>query len=171
MWKTAAVSFAVVELDKAVMVAFGDGCPPFEPARSSVAALPAGRDTPGGGSRLDVQVRVHTLDEDEIIGHFEKRGFRVRPKTWNRVEVTGGRKWPKLVFAPPVGKRPSNVHVREVLRGEAWLRAWSECRAAANRWMGTKHPHGGGYWRRSEATSEGRGPRRCWRTAGPAGAR
>jgi hypothetical protein len=49
LWKTAAVSFAVVELDKAVMVAFGDGCPPFEPARSSVAALPAGAGHPRWG--------------------------------------------------------------------------------------------------------------------------
>jgi len=32
-------------------VAFGGDLPPAEPASSSVAALPAGRDTPGGGSR------------------------------------------------------------------------------------------------------------------------
>lgn len=29
------------------------------------------------------------------------------------MEVTSGRDWPKLVFAPPVDERASNVHVRE----------------------------------------------------------
>lgn len=40
-----------------VVVAFGGGCPPSEPAWSSVAALPAGRDTPDGGSRLPPELR------------------------------------------------------------------------------------------------------------------
>ena len=63
---------------------------------------------------VDLQVRVDALDEDLIVRLFEGIGFRVRPEPWNRVEVTAGRDWPKLVFAPPVGERGSNVHVREV---------------------------------------------------------
>jgi GrpB-like predicted nucleotidyltransferase (UPF0157 family) len=62
---------------------------------------------------IDVQVRVAVLDEDRLIGQFDKIGFRVRLEPWNRVEVAAGRKWPKLVFAPPIGERASNVHVRE----------------------------------------------------------
>lgn len=61
---------------------------------------------------IDVQVRVGTLDEDGIVSRFEAIGFRVRPEAWNRVEVASGTKWPKLVFAPPVGERACNVHVR-----------------------------------------------------------
>ncbi|MGH3783446.1 MAG: GrpB family protein [Pseudonocardiaceae bacterium] len=63
---------------------------------------------------IDLQVRVDNLDEEVIVQLLEQIGFRVRPEPWNRVEVTSGKDWPKLVFAPPVGERASNVHVREV---------------------------------------------------------
>jgi dephospho-CoA kinase len=63
---------------------------------------------------IDIQVRVHTLDEDSIVAAFERIGFRVRPEPWNRTESASGVKWPKLVFAPPVGEwRQCNIHVRE----------------------------------------------------------
>jgi GrpB-like predicted nucleotidyltransferase (UPF0157 family) len=62
---------------------------------------------------IDVQVRVETLDEELLVGLFEKEGFRSRPEPWNRVEVTGGHEWRKLVFAPRIGARTANVHVRE----------------------------------------------------------
>lgn len=68
---------------------------------------------------IDIQVRVHALNEDEIVSRFEKVGFRVRPEAWNRVEVAAGREWPKLVFAPPVGERATNVHVRHALSATA----------------------------------------------------
>jgi GrpB-like predicted nucleotidyltransferase (UPF0157 family) len=62
---------------------------------------------------IDLQVRVDTLNEGSIISLFERIGFRVRPEAWNRVEISFGVKWQKLVFAPPPGERASNVHVRE----------------------------------------------------------
>lgn len=62
---------------------------------------------------IDLQVRVDALDHDLIISRLETIGFRVRSESWNRVEISGGGRWPKLVFAPPPGERASNVHVRE----------------------------------------------------------
>ena len=62
---------------------------------------------------IDIQVRVSALDEDLIVGLFDRIGFRVRPEPWNRTESSHGRQWAKLVFAPPIGERASNVHVRE----------------------------------------------------------
>ncbi|MGH3603147.1 MAG: GrpB family protein [Pseudonocardiaceae bacterium] len=62
---------------------------------------------------IDVQVRVDSLDEAPIASLFTNLGFRRRPEPWNQVENTGGRQWPKLVFAPPIGERAANVHVRE----------------------------------------------------------
>lgn len=62
---------------------------------------------------VDVQVRVGALDEDRQIGLLAAIGFRCRPEPWNRTEVSGGRECRKLVFAPPVGARRCNVHLRE----------------------------------------------------------
>jgi GrpB-like predicted nucleotidyltransferase (UPF0157 family) len=62
---------------------------------------------------IDVQVRVATIDEPQVIALFNAIGFRCRPEPWNRSEVSAGREYRKLVFAPPVGARPCNVHVRE----------------------------------------------------------
>ena len=62
---------------------------------------------------IDIQVRVDDLDGKPILSVFDMIGFRLRPEPWNRVEMTAGKRWPKLVFAPPIGERASNVHVRE----------------------------------------------------------
>jgi dephospho-CoA kinase len=62
---------------------------------------------------IDVQVRVRAFDDGLIAERLGRIGFRLRPEPWNRAEVTAGRTWPKLVFAPPAGASASNVHVRE----------------------------------------------------------
>lgn len=76
---------------------------------------------PGLASKdcIDLQVRVESLDAGEIVGRFEAIGFRVRPEEWNRVETVGDIQWPKLVFAPPIGERLSNVHVRTAVSDTA----------------------------------------------------
>ena len=61
---------------------------------------------------LDLMVQVEDLDAAEVTAAMTARGFRVRPEAWNRDEVTDGVSHPKLVFAPAVGSRPVNVHVR-----------------------------------------------------------
>ncbi len=70
---------------------------------TSVPGLPA-------KNCIDVQVRVLTLDGLEPL--MADIGFRLRPEVWNRVEVSSGQECRKLVFAPPVGARTSNVHMR-----------------------------------------------------------
>ncbi|MFE6038606.1 GrpB family protein [Streptomyces sp. NPDC056452] len=62
---------------------------------------------------IDVQVRVRSIDESRQIPLLEGIGFRCRPEQWNRVEVSGGKRCSKLVFAPPAGARSCNVHLRE----------------------------------------------------------
>jgi dephospho-CoA kinase len=62
---------------------------------------------------IDVQVRVRSIDEQRLVALFGGIGFRCRPEPWNRAEAVGGREFPKLVFAPPVGARTANVHVRQ----------------------------------------------------------
>ncbi|MBO2446443.1 GrpB family protein [Actinomadura barringtoniae] len=61
---------------------------------------------------IDVQVRVERLDE-RVSALMAEIGFRERPEPWNRIEVSGGVECRKVVFAPPVGARRCNVHVRE----------------------------------------------------------
>jgi GrpB-like predicted nucleotidyltransferase (UPF0157 family) len=61
---------------------------------------------------IDVQIRVGTVDAAEIVPLFSRIGFRCRPEPWNRIEVSSGHECHKLVFAPPVGARACNVHVR-----------------------------------------------------------
>jgi dephospho-CoA kinase len=61
---------------------------------------------------IDVQVRVAALNEAALTSAFADLGFRARPEPWNRHESIGGSELPKLVFAPPPGGRPANVHVR-----------------------------------------------------------
>jgi GrpB-like predicted nucleotidyltransferase (UPF0157 family) len=39
-------------------------------------------------------------------------GFRERPEEWNRIESVDGVPFAKRVFAPPVGQRAMNLHVR-----------------------------------------------------------
>lgn len=62
---------------------------------------------------IDVQVLVAELGEPRLGTALEAAGFRRRPEPWNRVEVTYGREYDKLTFAPAQGARPCNVHVRE----------------------------------------------------------
>lgn len=56
---------------------------------------------------------VDAIDEDRQAGLLAAVGFRCRPEPWNRAEVSGGQHCPKLVFAPPVGARRCNIHLRE----------------------------------------------------------
>ncbi|MFE6151311.1 GrpB family protein [Streptomyces sp. NPDC057889] len=62
---------------------------------------------------IDVQVRVRSIDEARHNAPLSAIGFRRRPDPWNRTEVSGGIPCRKLVFAPPVGARPCNVHLQE----------------------------------------------------------
>jgi GrpB-like predicted nucleotidyltransferase (UPF0157 family) len=62
---------------------------------------------------IDVQVRMKAIDETRDIPLLTAVGFRCRPEPWNHVEVSGGRSCRKLVFAPPVGERACNIHLRE----------------------------------------------------------
>ena len=64
---------------------------------------------------IDVQIRVARLDETDLVERLAAAGLRLRPEPWNQAEVVAGVRCPKLVFAPPIGARASNVHVR--LRG------------------------------------------------------
>ena len=59
---------------------------------------------------IDIQIRVAALDD--VAPHLTKAGFRLRPEVWNQVEVSSGQECRKLVFAPAVGARTANVHVR-----------------------------------------------------------
>jgi dephospho-CoA kinase len=63
---------------------------------------------------VDIQIQVDTIDEDRQVGLLSAIGFRCRPEPWNRAETSGGQQCRKLVFAPPVGARRCNVHVRQV---------------------------------------------------------
>ncbi|MER8089887.1 GrpB family protein [Streptomyces sp. NPDC094048] len=62
---------------------------------------------------VDIQVCVEAIDEGRQVGLLAAIGFRCRPEPWNRVEISGGEECRKLVFAPPVGARRCNVHLRE----------------------------------------------------------
>jgi GrpB-like predicted nucleotidyltransferase (UPF0157 family) len=60
---------------------------------------------------IDAQIRVPALAPD-LVDLLEYVGFRCRPEPWNRTETSSGQSCEKLVFAPPVGERATNVHVR-----------------------------------------------------------
>lgn len=61
---------------------------------------------------IDIQIRVHPIDDQRITTAFERIGYRRRPEPWNNLEATRTGDIPKLVFAPPAYTRPCNVHVR-----------------------------------------------------------
>jgi dephospho-CoA kinase len=61
---------------------------------------------------VDIQVRT-AVAENLHVGLLTAIGFRCRPEPWNRAEISGGQECRKLVFAPPVGTRRCNVHLRE----------------------------------------------------------
>jgi len=61
---------------------------------------------------IDIQIRVDRVDSDTIAPALFKIGYRLRDEPWNTSETSFGVTSPKLVFAPPVGARRANVHVR-----------------------------------------------------------
>jgi GrpB-like predicted nucleotidyltransferase (UPF0157 family) len=61
---------------------------------------------------LDMMVQVRTVGDD-VAAALEHRGYRRRPEPWNQQEISFGVSCRKQVFAPPVGARPCNIHVRE----------------------------------------------------------
>ena len=61
---------------------------------------------------IDLMVRVVSLAHTDLSALTES-GFRERPEEWNRAEALGATTYPKRVFAPPVGGRSVNIHVRE----------------------------------------------------------
>lgn len=67
---------------------------------------------------LDLMVRVESL-ADMDLGPLVRAGYRERPEEWNRAEKLGMVSYPKRVFAPPVGGRSVNIHVREAHRETA----------------------------------------------------
>ncbi|MEV6105287.1 GrpB family protein [Streptomyces sp. NPDC051940] len=97
---------------------------------------------------VDVQVRVRRIDEGAQRRLMAAAGFRWRPEAWNRVERVRGVACPKAVFAPAVGARRCNVHVRQYggpnarfallfrdyLRGDAAARAaWGDFKRRLSR--------------------------------------
>ncbi len=61
---------------------------------------------------IDVQIRVDRVDRDTIEPALSAIGLRPRGEPWNTIETSFAVTSPKLVFAPPVGARTANVHVR-----------------------------------------------------------
>lgn len=61
---------------------------------------------------LDVQVSVDDVAEPSIDRLMSAAGYRRRPEPWNCVERSFGVASAKLVYAPPVGGRAVNIHVR-----------------------------------------------------------
>jgi dephospho-CoA kinase len=57
-------------------------------------------------------VRVTDLHERLIVDELSAHGYRRRPEPWNNIEQTRSGPERKLVFAPPVGDRRTNIHVR-----------------------------------------------------------
>ena len=61
---------------------------------------------------LDAMVRVEAVADVDLRA-FADAGYRQRPEPWNLAEALGGVSYPKKVFAPPVGGRAVNIHVRQ----------------------------------------------------------
>lgn len=88
---------------------------------------------------IDIQVRVGQGDLGKRATEaLATIGFRRRPEPWNQEEISQGHPCRKLVFAPPVGARRCNVHLREygapnarfALLFRDYLRAHSPAREA-----------------------------------------
>lgn len=67
---------------------------------------------------IDLMVRVESLS-DMDLRPLAEAGYRERPEEWNRAEALGTTRHPKRVFAPPVGGRSVNIHLREAHRETA----------------------------------------------------
>jgi GrpB-like predicted nucleotidyltransferase (UPF0157 family) len=61
---------------------------------------------------IDVQIRLVEIDEGLLLDRFDRAGYRRRPERWNNVEATRTGPEMKLVFAPAIGARRMNIHVR-----------------------------------------------------------
>lgn len=75
---------------------------------------------------LDVGVSVDDVAEPSIDRLMSAAGYRQRPEPWNHVERSFGVASSKLVYAPPVGGRAVNIHVR--MLGGAGARFTLLCR-------------------------------------------
>ncbi|MFE6898264.1 GrpB family protein [Streptomyces sp. NPDC057717] len=98
---------------------------------------------------IDVQIRVRSIDEARHIALLSAIGFRCRPDPWNRTEVSGGITCRKLVFAPPVGARPCNVHLREGIGPTPVTRSCSAATCAPTSRPGGRGERSSGGWRRA----------------------
>lgn len=86
---------------------------------------------------IDVMVQVASVLGADVEPLLDA-GFRERPEPWNRTELLDGSEHAKRVFAPPVGGRSMNIHVRETgsptarysLLFRDYLRADAESRRA-----------------------------------------
>ncbi|HEY0693303.1 MAG TPA: GrpB family protein [Kribbella sp.] len=63
---------------------------------------------------LDMMILVADLTSTIAEQQLAAAGWRRRPEPWNNFEPGAGRDWPKMVFAPPIGARSCNVHVRVI---------------------------------------------------------
>ena len=70
---------------------------------------------------IDVQVQIAWSDAGAVAERLAAIGLRQRPEPWNVSEESSEGASPKMVFAPPVGGRPVNVHIRPI--GSAAARA------------------------------------------------
>lgn len=61
---------------------------------------------------IDLMVRVERITDFDLRPLVDA-GYRERPEQWNRLETLGPDVYPKRVFAPPVGGRSVNIHIRE----------------------------------------------------------
>lgn len=68
---------------------------------------------------LDMMILVDELNDSNADAALTAASYRRRPEPWNNLEPAHGHQWPKLVFAPPIGARTCNVHVRTVASGTA----------------------------------------------------
>lgn len=90
---------------------------------------------------IDVMVQVRDLDGSNVATALGRHRYRRRPEPWNQEEISYGVAYRKLVFAPPVGARACNIHVREyggqnvryALLFRDYLRADAEAAAAWGR--------------------------------------
>ncbi len=67
-----------------------------------------------------MMIVVEDLQASKAEANLSQLGYRRRPEPWNNLEPVAGKEWPKMVFAPPPGSRPQNIHVGTV--GSATLR-------------------------------------------------
>lgn len=62
---------------------------------------------------IDVMVQVRDLDCSDVATALERHRYRRRQEPWNQEETSYGVAYRKLVFAPPIGERACNIHIRQ----------------------------------------------------------